>query len=67
MFTTENKLRAMVLVYQPALTHSVWQDFECRARSKVALERILRAGVKDGRWVGWRLIRLVNQVMGNCN
>ena len=57
---------AMVLVFQPELTHSVWQDFISRARSRKNLERILRKGVRDGDWVAWRLITIHHEVHGNC-
>jgi hypothetical protein len=53
-----------VLVYQPALTHSTWQDFECRAKTITGLERQLKAGVRDGRWVGWRIVTIHKTVMG---
>jgi len=57
--------RAMVLVYQPELTHSVWQDFWHNRRSQESLERELRRGVRSGEWVAWRLIRVEKEVMGN--
>ena len=60
------RLQAMVLVYQPELTHSVWQDFMCRCRTQEAFERLLRKGVRDGEWVAWRLIRIEKEVMGNA-
>jgi hypothetical protein len=56
--------KAMVLVYEPALTHSVWQDYWHLRRSRVTLERELRRGVKQGRWVAWRLIYIEKEVMG---
>lgn len=57
--------RAMVLVYQPELSCSVWQDFECRARSIGGLERQLKQGVRCGDWAAWRLMRIEKEVMGN--
>lgn len=59
--------RAMVLVYQPELSCSVWQDFECRARSIAGLERQLKQGVRCGDWVAWRLMRIEKEVMGNVD
>lgn len=55
---------AMVLVYQPELSCSVWQDFKCRARTVAGLERQLKQGVVCGDWVAWRLIRIEKEVMG---
>lgn len=57
--------RAMVLVYQPELAHSVWQDFRHKRRSQESLERELRRGVRDGDWVAWRLMQIEKEVMGN--
>lgn len=57
--------QAMVLVYQPLLTHSIWQDFACRARTRDGLIKLLRAGVKRGDWVGWRLITIEAEAMGD--
>lgn len=59
--------RAMVLVYQPELSCSVWQDFECRARSVTGLERQLKQGVRCGDWVAWRLLRIEKEVIGNVD
>lgn len=56
---------AMVLVYVPALGHSVWQDLLCRCRTRSGLVRQLTKGVRDGSWVAWRLIHIEKQVMGN--
>lgn len=56
---------SMVLVYQPELTHSVWVDHVTRARTVKGLERGLKQGVKDGRYVAWRLMRTENEVYGN--
>lgn len=58
---------AMVLVFQPELSHSVWHDFLSRARTLAGLERQLKAGVKRGDWVAWRLIRIEREVMGNVD
>lgn len=56
---------SMVLVYQPELKCSVWVDYHSKARTIKGLERQLRAGVKDGICVAWRLIRIKKEVMGN--
>ena len=57
--------RAMVLVYQPELTHSVWLDYRNTSRSIQGLERKLKEGVRRGDWVGWRLVRIEKEVIGN--
>lgn len=59
------KPRAMVLVFQPELSHSVWKDFHSKARTRRGLERLLKAGVKRGEWIGWRLLYIEKEVMGN--
>lgn len=59
-------VRAMVLVYQPALTCSVWMDFESRHRTQASLEKCLRLGVRNGEWVAWRLITVHKEVIGNA-
>lgn len=60
------KPSAMVLEYQPELTHSVWIDYISEdADTKQQLIDELKEGVKDGRWVGWRLILVEREVMGN--
>lgn len=56
---------AMVLVFQPRLTCSVWQDYVGRHRTLSGLERALRAGTRNGQWVAWRLIRIEREVIGN--
>lgn len=53
-----------VLVYQPELTHSTWQDYKCRARTIRGLERQLKSGVRDGRWGGWRIVTIHKTVIG---
>ena len=58
---------AMVLVFQPALTCSVWQDFYSRARTTAGLEKLLKDGVKKGEWVAWRLIHIEKEVMGSVD
>jgi hypothetical protein len=58
-------IRAMVLVYEPQLTHSVWQDFVSRHRTERGLERRLRKGVKKSEWIAWRIIEIRQEVFGN--
>ena len=65
-----NRVRVMVLVYQPELTHSVWQDafFEDADGKQLTTENLvdrLEQGVKAGEWVGWRLMRIEREVMGS--
>lgn len=57
--------RAMVLEYQPELTHSVWKDFFSQHRTRKGLEQRLKQGVKNGEWVAYRLMRIETEVMGN--
>lgn len=69
-------VRAMVLVYEPRLTCSVWQDYGGIADEETG-EEILRSndemisdlkdGVREGRWVAWRLIRIEREVIGNVD
>jgi hypothetical protein len=62
---SEQLPQAMVLVYQPELTHSVWQDLMHHKRTLKGLEAALRKGVRDGEWVAWRLIHIEKEVYGN--
>lgn len=62
--TTEH-VSMMVLEYEPALTHSVWKD--CYYDDAFTDEEIvadLRARVKKGEIVGWRLITIHKDVLG---
>ena len=59
------KPRAMVLIYQPELTHSVWVDLISQHRTEAGLEKHLRKGVKDGKWVGWMIIQVSKQALGD--
>lgn len=56
----------MVLVFEPKLTHSIWMDVICRARSAKGLERHCREGVRDGRYVGYRIITNHFETLGIC-
>ena len=69
-------LRAMVLVFEPRLTHSVWQDYGGMCDEETGDEIIrsddemvedLKQGVRDGRYVGWRLHRVEREVVGNVD
>ena len=60
-----SKPRAMVLVYRHELTHSVWVDLISQHRTEAGLEKHLRKGVKDGDWLGWRIIYVSKQGVGN--
>lgn len=55
---------AQVLVFQPELTHSVWLDHWHRCRSKESLEKRLRKGVREGRYVGYRLLTIHEEHIG---
>ncbi len=57
--------KVMVLAFEPALTHSVWRDYSHRRRTLRGLHNELREGVKSGRFVGYRLIRIERDVLGN--
>jgi hypothetical protein len=57
-------MRAMVLVFQPELTHSVWIDYWSKARTMTGLIKDLQRGVKDGRFVAYRLIHVYVEITG---
>jgi hypothetical protein len=67
MRKVERLPRAMVLVYMDDLRCSVWQDFVSQHRTSKGLESRLRKGVKDGEWVAWRLMHVIQEVMGNAD
>lgn len=56
--------KAQVLIFKPELTCSVWQDFIHKARTLDGLEKMLRQGVRCGRYVGYRLIRIEAEYIG---
>lgn len=60
-----NRLNAMVLQYEPRLTHSIWVDLMHRARTESGLIRLLRKGVKTGQWIGWRLVTIHTEELGS--
>lgn len=55
----------MVLVFYPELTHSVLVDYVSRARTRVGLVKSLTKQVRDGDYVGYRLIEIQKEVIGN--
>ena len=55
---------AMVLEYQPLLTHSVWVDYKHHRRSAKTLEAELQSGVKSGAFIGYRLITIHKEQTG---
>lgn len=56
--------RAQVLVFEPKLTHSVWQDVSHHKRTRKGLEAMLRKGVKSGEYVGYRLMTVEAEHIG---
>ena len=74
--STAFSLRAMVLVFEPRLTHSVWQDYGGMCdeetgdeipRTDAEMVEDLKQGVRDGKYVGWRLHRVEREVLGNVD
>lgn len=65
--TPRGNRQAMVLVYQPELTHSVWQDLVIRTKWIELLEKRLREGTRKGEWVAWRIITIEKEAMGNAS
>lgn len=68
----KSQLRAMVLEYQPDLTHSVWIDFFAEDENGKAVTRselieFLKMGVRNGDYVAWRLVRIEKEVIGNVD
>ena len=55
----------MVLQFEPTLGNCRWVDFVSRHRSERALIKTLRAGVRQGKWSGWRLIVVIQEVLGH--
>lgn len=54
-----------VLVFEPSLTHSVWQDWGCdEPLDEAQIFDRLRAGVESGEYVGWRVITVHKEVIG---
>lgn len=58
--------KAMILVNVPLTKSDVseitmWMDYHSSLGTIEELERHLRDGVKESKWVGWRLLRIVNQ------
>lgn len=58
---------AQVFVYEPRLSHSIWVDYYSRARTVEGLVRNLRKSVKSGKYLGYRLIHVYVEILGNCD
>jgi len=56
--------RAQVLVWSDLLQGNHWVDVATKARTEAGLVKQLRAGVKAGEWLGWRIIRIEREEMG---
>jgi len=54
----------MVLKFEPDLTHSVWVDYMCRARTINGLMKQLRRDIKAGVYGGYRLMTVHKQCYG---
>lgn len=61
------KLRAMVLVWCEMHGCNRWIDLRCKARTEKGLLKQLRAGVKRGEWVAWRIITIEREEIGVCD
>lgn len=63
-----NLPRAMVLVFEPRLGHSIWQDVihNCRTLNGLVkrMKDGVKDGVKDGRYVAFRFITIHREEMG---
>lgn len=57
----------MVLVYEPALTHSNWEDVVHHCRTLNGLVRFLRKGVRDGNWIAYRFLTIHGECTGNVS
>ena len=67
----KKRWHVMTLQYQPALTHSVWVDTYLGDKNDCVLPHDelvarLRQGVRDGEWIGWRLMHIDTEVLGNA-
>jgi hypothetical protein len=69
-------VRAMVLVWEPQCGHSIWCDYagfhdettgDELPRTKEEMIADLKQGVIEGRYVGWRLMRIERDVLGICD
>ena len=56
--------RAQVLVWSDLLQGNHWVDLATNARSEAGLMKQLRAGVRAGDWLGWRIVRIEREEMG---
>ena len=56
--------RAQVLVWSDLLQGNHWIDRATNGRSEAKLVKELRAGVKAGEWLAWRIVRIEHEEMG---
>jgi len=61
----EQSQRAMVLVHVPELKCNVWQDFICTAHRQSGLIKHLQVGMKQGKFLGYRVMRIEKEAIGN--
>lgn len=54
----------MVLKFSEELTHSYWCDFTHRCRTHNGLQKMLKRGIKQGQWIGFRLIEIQQEEIG---
>lgn len=62
--TREPLPRVMVLVYEPSLKCSVWQDCVHFCRSVAGIRRRMRKMIISGEIVGYRLMHVVYELVG---
>jgi hypothetical protein len=51
-------------MYKPELTYSVWVDYIHHKRSIKSLEEDLKKGIKNGDYLGYRLIIVHKELIG---
>lgn len=56
--------KVQVLMYKPELTYSVWVDYIHHKRSIKSLEEDLKKGIKNGDYLGYRLIIVHKELIG---
>lgn len=64
MSETEKMPQVQVLKFEPELTHSVWTDYAYRSRTRRTLDKHLQSLIKNGTYVGFRLIHIEYQQVG---
>ena len=52
------RLRAMVLEWNESAQTNVWVDYWHRCESIESLTKRLKRGVREGHWIGWRIITI---------